>query len=294
MEPNKALAVVPQQQAMTLTDSQQVSKIMYAAGLFKDTQSEAQALVKVLYGQELGVGPIAAMTGIIIAQGRISFAANFMASRVKASGKYNFRISEHTDQACAIDFFERTKDGWDKVGTSRFTIEDAKRAGINNANYGKYPRNMLFARAMSNGAKFYAADAFGGITPYVPEDFGAAIDPDTGNVIEGEATPVAQAASKPAPAPAPAPKPQTAALQTIRCPRLGACVGTGQIEPTEIQGRVYSAQEIAAATEKRLGVRLCYACGQAEKARREAQAAPPPESFHDNAPEIPLDEQAVA
>ena len=53
-------------------------------------------------------------------------------------------------------------------GTDEFTIKDAAKAGIVNKEVWKsYPRNMLFARAVSNGARLYCADI---VTAYTPEE----------------------------------------------------------------------------------------------------------------------------
>jgi hypothetical protein len=41
---------------------------------------------------------------------------------------------------------------------------------------------MLFARAISNGAKFYCPDAFAGAPVYTPDELGAEIDPETGEL----------------------------------------------------------------------------------------------------------------
>jgi hypothetical protein len=49
-------------------------------------------------------------------------------------------------------------------------LEDAKKAGTKNLD--KYPKNMLFARAISNGVKWYTPDVFAGPV-YVPEEMGA-------------------------------------------------------------------------------------------------------------------------
>jgi hypothetical protein len=59
---------------------------------------------------------------------------------------------------------------------SEFTIQDAKMAGTKNLN--KFPKNMLFARAISNGAKWFAAGIFGGSPVYTPEELGASTDED--------------------------------------------------------------------------------------------------------------------
>jgi hypothetical protein len=155
---------------------QDLGTVLAKSGFFADTRDAGQAIVKVLAGRELGLGAIAAMTGIYIVKGRVTLSANLMAALVKRSGKYNYRILEHTEKVCEIAFFE----GKEEVGRSRFTLEDAKRAGTQNME--KYPKNMLFARAMSNGVKWFCADVTGGPI-YTPDELGAQVDGD-GDVIE--------------------------------------------------------------------------------------------------------------
>ena len=58
----------------------------------------------------------------------------------------------------------------------------AVKAGTKNMD--KFPRNMLFARAMSNGQKWYCPDAFNGATVYTPEELGAETD-ENGDIIPG-------------------------------------------------------------------------------------------------------------
>ena len=164
-----------------------VGKLLAASGYFKDVRDEAQAVAKILAGQELGFGPIASLTGVYILQGKIAYYANLIAAAVKKSGRYNFRVRTLTDTECTIDFFE----GAEKCGESTFTIEDAKKAGLldgpNGGNYRHYPRNMLFARAVSNGARFHCPDVFGGVSIYTPEELGATVTED-GDVRVDSAT----------------------------------------------------------------------------------------------------------
>ena len=56
----------------------------------------------------------------------------------------------------------------------------------------KWPKNMLFARALSNGAKWYCPDVFTtGI--YTPDEFGVEIDGETGEVLEAPQISVVEA-----------------------------------------------------------------------------------------------------
>ena len=122
------------------------------------------------------------MTGIYIIKGRVSFSANIMAAAIKRSQRYNFRVREITGEKCVIEFFELWIDKWESIGVSEFTIQDARKAGTQNTE--KFPRNMLFARAMSNGVRWYCPDVLGGPV-YTPEELGAKVDGD-GDVIHGE------------------------------------------------------------------------------------------------------------
>lgn len=134
-----------------------------ASGMFTDIKSAAQAIVKIQAGQEIGIPPFAAMTGIHIISGKPSIGAGIMAARVKGSGKYNYSVVRGDGQACIIEFFQGDK----SLGKSEFTLQDAQRAGTKNLD--KFPKNMLFARAMSNGVRFYCPDIFSGPV-YVPEE----------------------------------------------------------------------------------------------------------------------------
>jgi hypothetical protein len=154
--------------------------LLAASGYFEDTKDAAQAVVKVLAGAELGFGPIASMTGVYIVKGRVTMSANLMAAAIKRwRPRYNFKLTDLTNERAVIAFFE---DG-EEQGTSEFTMDDARAAGLaNGENWKKYPRNMLFARAMSNGAKFYCPDVFAGAPVYTPDELGAEIDPESGEL----------------------------------------------------------------------------------------------------------------
>ena len=168
----------------SMDDVERAAKAMSASGFFPDSKSAAQAVVKVLAGRELGFGAFASMTGVAVIQGKPVIGANLLAAAVKQTGKYNYRVTEHTAEVCRIKFLE----GNQEVGVSSFTMDDAKAAGLaTKDNWKKYPRNMLFARAIANGQKWYAPDVFNGVTVYTPDEMGASVD-DEGNIIEAEVT----------------------------------------------------------------------------------------------------------
>jgi len=165
------------------SDVESVAKAMVASGFFNDATKISQAIVKIMAGAEIGIGPFGSMNGIHIIQGKPAFGANVMASKVKSSGgRYNYRVTEMSDTVCTIEFMEHFNGSWTAIGTSSFSIADAKKAGTKNLD--KFPRNMLFARAMSNGVRWFCPDVMNGSTVYTPEELGADVDED-GNVIDG-------------------------------------------------------------------------------------------------------------
>jgi len=149
---------------ISTNDIMNIAKNFVESGMFSDTKTMAQAFVKVQAGQEFGIQPFAAMSGIHIIQGKPTIGAGLMAASVKSNPKYDYKVLQHDEKACSIDFYQ----GKDMIGNSTFTIEDAKKAGTKNID--KFPKNMLFARAISNGVKWYCPDVFNAPV-YTPEDF---------------------------------------------------------------------------------------------------------------------------
>jgi len=142
-----------------------MAKAFVASGMFQDTKQLSQAIVKIQAGRELGLPPVYSMQNINMIRNCLACSANTMALLVKKSGHYNYRIKEHHDKSCSIVFYESDGDKWVEAGESTFTIEDAKRAELVKPDSGwiKYPRAMLFSRAISQGARLYCPDAIGGV-----------------------------------------------------------------------------------------------------------------------------------
>jgi hypothetical protein len=178
-------------QLVSIDEIERAAKLMAASGFFQDATQVAQAGVKIMAGAEIGIGPFASMVGIHIIKGKPTYGANIIASKVKSSGKYDYIVDEISDKACRLTFFQGDRE----IGKSVFTIEDARKAGTQNTD--KYARNMLFARAMSNGQKWYCPDVTS-VTMYTPQDFGAEVD-DNGNITNAEVI-ITSTAKQPAPA----------------------------------------------------------------------------------------------
>lgn len=136
-----------------------LGEVFAKSGMFPDVKSQAQAAVKILAGKELGLSPFEAMGNLYLVNGKLSLTAKAMAGLVKKSKRYDYTIDKLDDKECVLTF---TKEG-EKLGVSSFTFQDAAKAGLVNKDVWKnYPRNMLLARALSNGCRWYCPEVISG------------------------------------------------------------------------------------------------------------------------------------
>ena len=175
---------------------QKSASALQKSGYFEDVKSEAQAIAKVMAGAELGLPPFASMSGIHIIKGKPVIGSNVMATLVKNDQRYDYQVEKCDDVSCIIVWFERGK----QVGKSSFTVDEAKKIGLMlKDNWKNYTSDMLFARAISRGARRFAPGIFGGSPVYTPDELNADVDEDgyvTGEVVT--ISPVAPAEQQPA------------------------------------------------------------------------------------------------
>ncbi len=180
-----------------------------SSGLFRDARQASQAFVKIVAGRDLGLTATAAMTGIHIVEGKPELSANLQAAMVRQfrsddGWRYDYVVEQLDNEGCVLRF-ERRYPGYPKVpaevlGKSSFTQEDVRRAELGKptakgatSNHQKFPRNMLFARAMTNGTAFYTPEVtyavrtyaegeiesqFREVAPAAGEPAAAAVEPD--------------------------------------------------------------------------------------------------------------------
>lgn len=196
----------------SLDDISRISKIFIQSGMFKgdrgvsQAQQVYQAGVKIIAGVEFGIQPFAAIRGINIINGNAEMSANLMAAKVKKHPKYDYRVKQWDNDGCVLEFYEITPAAGlgvpatrELLGESSFNQADAQAAGLlSNPTWRKFPRNMYFARAISNGVRIYTPDVFYGAPVYV----------------EGEISGEFEAQPQDEPAETPAPK-QTAPREAI-------------------------------------------------------------------------------
>jgi len=160
-----------------------IAEAMAKSKFFSDSRETVKAVVKIIAGQEIGLGAFSSMTGIHIIQGKPALGANVIATLIKNDDRYDYKVAMLTDKVCEIIFYEHGEE----VGISSFSMGEAAKASLSHKDvWKKYPRNMLFARAISNGARWYAAGIFGGMPVYVPEELGVENIDGDGNIIDAE------------------------------------------------------------------------------------------------------------
>lgn len=136
-------------------------------------KNAAQVAAVILAGRELGVGPMAALRSFYLVNGKLGMDASFVSGRMLAHGIALEWLRD--DDECAS--VRLTRAGMPPY-TSTFTRQDAERAGLwGSATWRKYPRAMLRARAITAGARAYAADAFSG-SVYTPDELRGGDDRD--------------------------------------------------------------------------------------------------------------------
>lgn len=146
---------------LTLNEIRELGDIFFTSGMFEDVKNVAQAMVKIKAGEELGFTPFVSMGGVHVIKGKPSLGATLQASLLKDSPRYRYETKRIDNEACTLAFYERIDGQWKAIGDSTFTMADAKEAGLtggNNDMYKKYSRNMLFARALTNGMRWYTPD----------------------------------------------------------------------------------------------------------------------------------------
>ena len=214
---------------------------MHASGYFGDVKSQAQAMVKVMAGAEIGLPPFASMSGIHIVNGKPTLGANLIATLVKNDPRYDYRVKRADNEACVLAWYE----GGALVGESSFSIQEANAAGLTNKQTWKaYASDMLFARALTRGARRYAPGIFGGAPVYTPDEMGVETD-EEGHIIEGQivtveppAPPAANGKTQPAQAPGPLPDDELTIEEAAAAQFIAAAAGLLETDTDTLKARL--------------------------------------------------------
>jgi len=169
----------------TLQMIMQVAPTMHMARLF-GTASAEQAAAIMLKGFELGFSITASFENIHVIEGKPSLSPRGALALIHGCGELaGITVTDELDAkgaptACAVTM--KRRNGFEY--TARFSMDDAKRAGLVKPNSGweKYPANMLRYRAIGYAADIVFPDVIGGTKR--ADEYGADLTAD-GDVIEG-------------------------------------------------------------------------------------------------------------
>ena len=148
----------------------QTAEMFVRSGMFPDLKSVESAATLLIIGRGFGISDYDSVTGLYLRQGKVNMHANVMAAAIKASGKYDYEVTENTDQQCSIQFFRVDSAGRNPIGNHSFSMAQAQRANLTkNFTWKQYPEAMLFARCISAGYRAHCPDALGAAPVYVEQ-----------------------------------------------------------------------------------------------------------------------------
>lgn len=126
-----------------------------------------EVLAVVMYGAELGIGPMQALQQINFIAGKPSASAELLRALVLEAG-HQFIVTATREAAVARC---KRKD-WDEWQETSFTMDDALLAHLlskTDSGWSKYPDQMLAARVTSKACRMWFADVISGMS-YTPEE----------------------------------------------------------------------------------------------------------------------------
>lgn len=150
----------------------QLASALVKAGGFlpPHLRGEGEIIAVVLAGRELGIAPMAAIRSIKLVKGNVTLdAALQLGLIIRAGCKFRWLEDGSNGTSAAL---ELSRPGQEPF-VSRFTLADAKRAGLvkEGGNWTTYPAAMLRARCISAAGKAYAPDVLAGV--YLPDELEA-------------------------------------------------------------------------------------------------------------------------
>ncbi len=165
MSNDKALAIIPRTVAEVQTLSELISKSVLLPDALRG--KSADVIVSILAGAELGLAPLASIRGVHVIKGKPVLAADTMMGIVLGSGLAEY-FSQVETSATSVTF-ETKRKGSPHAQRCTWTMEDAKRAGVDSNNTWRlYPRQMLAARAKAELARSAYPDVLAGC--YDPDE----------------------------------------------------------------------------------------------------------------------------
>ena len=166
---------------------EKMAPVMFKARLFGVTSAE-QAAAIMLKGYELGLSMTASFELVQVIQGKPALSPRgAMAILLSSVVTKSIEIKRLEDKNVFIGYECRMVRNTGFSFTGRFTLEDAKRAGLikPNSGWANYPENMCLWRAIGFAADVVFPDVTAGMTTLMkaPEMYGVALT-EGGDVVD--------------------------------------------------------------------------------------------------------------
>ena len=159
--------------------------------------SSAAVTAAILYGREIGLPPMTALTQVHVVEGRPGLYAEAMRALVLSAG-HEFEVVEATGAIATVRGRRRGAGRWQPV---TWTLDMARAAGLLPANpksgWSKYPRAMLVARATAELARQLFPDVIHGFRALEESDDTPTDTDDTPAAIAAPTTTVRRAPRAP-------------------------------------------------------------------------------------------------
>ena len=135
----------------SIDEAQQLARAAVASKLYAVSSPEA-ALMILLTGRDLGLTASQSFRAIYVVSGKPVVSSDAMVAAIRRSGLCaSWRVVESTVERCTI---ETTRVGESEPERETFTLDDAKRAGLDRRDVWRaYPRDMLRHRAAAGLAR---------------------------------------------------------------------------------------------------------------------------------------------
>jgi len=146
---------------LSLPEILKTAEILAASGYFPTAKEAGQAAAKIMWGQDMGLTPMQAMTGIHVwVQGgtpTMQVSAKVITYLLKRHG-FTWKFVQHDPEACEVEVYRHGKRLEPNV---RFTKQQATKAGLANKQvWTGYGEDMLWHRVAGRIADRFAPEIF--------------------------------------------------------------------------------------------------------------------------------------
>lgn len=177
----------------------------------------AQVTACILFGAEIGIGPLQSLAKINIIDGRPAPSAELARALCMGDG-HDLWVEEATTTRVVMGGKRANSS---HVQKATWTMDDAKKAGLaGKQNWQRYPRQMLLARCSIELARMVAPDSLGGISVFAEELDDGAPPASGADVLPDVATQVRASSKRKLAAAPPIDGPMPVGVREVKLPPL--------------------------------------------------------------------------